>query len=464
MSRCLRRCFALVAVLAASVGLATAAPAPLRAVSATTEYQLDNGLKLIVREDHRAPVVVTQVWYRVGSSYEVPGQTGLSHALEHMMFKGTPRVPDGEFSRIVALYGGTDNAFTTDDYTGYYQLYAADKLPLALELEADRMQGLQLKPEAFAKEIQVVMEERRLRTDDSPQALAFERFLTLAYPTDPARNPTVGWMRDLQAMTVDTLRQWYAQWYVPNNATLVVVGDVQPSQVRDWAQLYFGAIAARPLPALLPPRELPEPGARVLDLSLPGKVPVLYLAFNVPSRNSGSAAEADALSMLLGVMDGGLSARLETRLVREQRVAAAVSSGYDAFARGDTLLSIHAVPAPGHSLDELQAAVLAEIEKLKTETITEDELKRVYAGLLSDQVFQQDSVQEQANRIGRLESVGLSWRVLEQWPQDLARVTPDAIRAVAAKYLQPARRSILRLQPQAVAATSATGRASGNAP
>lgn len=422
----------------------------LLAAPQTTEFRLDNGLKLVVREDHRAPVVVVQVWYRVGSSYEPTGMTGISHALEHMMFKGTQKVPDGEFSRIVALYGGEDNAFTTDDYTAYYQIYTADKLPLALELEADRMHNLVLRPEDFAQEIRVVMEERRQRTDDNPQAMAQERFHALAYLTSPSRTPTVGWMPDLQALTVADLRRWYETWYSPNNATLVVAGDVDAATVKALADRYFGAIPAQPLPPVRLPRELPEPGARSLTLQLPGKVPSIYVGFNVPSRNSGQPGEAEALRLLAGVLDEGASARLETRLVREQRVAAAINSGYDPFARGDALFVVTAVPAPGHSLDELQQALFAEMEKLKTEAISPDELSRVYADLLAADVFQRDSIREQANSIGLLESVGQSWRTIEEWPQALRTITPAAVHDAAVKYLVPARRTVLRFEPTAL--------------
>lgn len=439
MSRLLLCCLALTFALGISPSL--------QASATTTEYRLENGLKLVVREDHRAPVVVTQVWYKVGSSYEPQGLTGLSHALEHMMFKGTAKVPDGEFSRIVALYGGENNAFTTDDYTAYYQVYTADKLALAMELEADRMQNLVLKPEEFAKEIQVVMEERRMRTDDNPQALAMERFMTLTWLTSPARIPTVGWMSDLQAMKVEDLRRWYEAWYVPNNATLVVAGDVKADAVKKLAEQYFGSIPAKPVPPVRVPVELPEPGDRSMVLSLPGKVPSLYLAFNVPSVITGKPGEAEALRMLAGVMDESMSARLETRLVREQRVAAAVASGYDPFSRGDSLFMVRAVPAPGRSIEELQTALLKEIENLKTEEIPASDLKRVYAGFLSSDVFERDSVQEQANSIGRLESVGLSWRLMDKWPQSLQKVDAEAVRTVARTYLIPSRRSVLRLLP-----------------
>lgn len=413
----------------------------------TTEFTLANGLKVVVREDHRAPVLAVQVWYRVGSSYEPDGVTGLSHALEHMMFQGTTRVPQGEFSRVVALFGGEDNAFTTDDYTAYYQVYTADKLPLALELEADRMHDLVLKPDAFAQEIRVVMEERRLRTDDNPDAQAGERFMSLAFLTSPSRVPTIGWMRDLETLTLEDLKRWYETWYTPNNATLVVAGDVDPAVVKAQAERFFGALPARPLPPVKLPRELPEPGDRFMKLSLPAKVPALYMGFNVPSLNTAPEGDALALRMLAGVLDEGFSARLETRLVRGQQVAAAVGSSYDAFARGDTLFSVRAVPAPGHTLDELQAALQAEIDKLKTEPIDPEEIRRVSAGLASGDVFERDSVMEQATRIGALESVGQSWRMIERWPLALQQVTPAQLQAAAVKYLVPARRAVLHLVP-----------------
>lgn len=439
-----------------SLGIAVLSAAPAMAASLTTEYRLDNGLKLVVREDHRAPVVVAQVWYKIGSSYETEGLTGMSHALEHMMFRGSEKVPDGEFSRIVALYGGEDNAFTTDDYTAYYQVYTADKLPLALELEADRMRNLKLNADDFAQEIRVVMEERRMRTDDNPQAQAMERFMALAWLTSPSRIPTVGWMPDLQNMKVENLRQWYETWYSPNNATLVVAGDVKPAAVKKLADQYFGAIPSRVLPPVRLPLELPEPGDRSMTLNLPGKVPALFVGFNVPSYNTGKPGESEALRMLLGVMDEGQSARLETRLVRDQRVAAAIASGYDPFSRGDSLFMIRAVPAPGHSLEELQAAIFREIENLKTEKIETDDLKSVYAGFLAGDVFERDSVQEQANSIGRLESVGQSWKLGDDWPKTLQNVTPEQVRSIAAQYLVPARRTVLRLVPTALAPAAAT--------
>ena len=423
--------------------------APLWASAAVTnEFTLANGSKVVVREDHRSPVVVTQAWYKVGSAYESTGSTGISHALEHMMFKGTSKVPAGEFSRLVAYFGGEDNAFTTDDYTAYYQLYSNNRLPLAIELEADRMANLQLKEEDFKQEIRVVMEERRQRTDDSPQGIALERFQAVAMLTTPNRNPTIGWMSDLENMSVDELKKWYQTWYAPNNATLVIVGDVNTDEVKALAEKYFAPIPSQILPKAYNPKELTAIGEREVKLELPAKVANLYLGFNVPSLTSAKTPkDVYALRMLLGVLDEGLSARLESRLIREQRILTAVNSGYNLFARGDSLLTITAVPAEGHTLEEAKAAILSELNKLKTEAISDDELKRVYASILADNVFSQDSISEQANQIGMLESLGLSWRVSDELPNNLKTITADDIRQSAQQWLVPANMTTLYLKP-----------------
>ncbi len=249
----------------------------------THEFTLDNGLKVVVREDHRAPVVVSQVWYKVGSSYETPGQTGLSHALEHMMFKGSEKVGPGEASLILRDLGAEENAFTSDDFTAYYQVLARDRLGVAFELEADRMASLRLPPEEFSREIEVIKEERRMRTDDKPMSKAYERFKAMAYPASGYHTPTIGWMADLDRMTVEELRHWYESWYTPNNATLVVVGDVTPDEVKSLAQRYFGPIARRAVPVAKIPLELGEPGERQITLHVQTQLPSVMLAFNVPS-------------------------------------------------------------------------------------------------------------------------------------------------------------------------------------
>lgn len=418
--------------------VATAQAAPVR-------FQLDNGLRVIVQEDRRAPVVITQLWYRVGSADESPGRTGLSHMLEHLMFKGTPQVPAGEFSRLVAHVGGDDNAFTTDEYTVYYQQHVADRLELAIALEADRMRNLRIDPAEFASELQVVMEERRLRTDDNPQALALERFQSVANVVNPERIPTIGWMTDLQGLTVDDARDWYRRWYAPGNATLVVVGAVTPAEVEALARKHFGALPAQAVPRRAAIRELPEPGERELRLQLPGQVPALYLAWNWPGLASAAKPEdAYGLRLLAGILDEGLSARLEKHLVRSGK-AVAVRSGYDMLARGDTLFTITAVPAGEGSLEDLRAAVLAETGALTSELVPQAEISRVLANIVASNVYDRDDISAQAQLLGQLDANDLPLDWADTLPARLAAVTPAQLQALAKRYLVPARMTSLLL-------------------
>ncbi|MCA1854176.1 MAG: insulinase family protein, partial [Beggiatoa sp.] len=268
-------------------------PAAGVAAAEAREFTLDNGLKLIVQEDRRAPVVVSQVWYKVGSSYEHAGITGVSHALEHMMFQGTERHPAGEFSRLISQSGGEENAFTGNDYTAYFQKMAKENLSLSFELEADRMRGLTLPEQEFAKEIKVVMEERRLRTDDRPESLMAETAMAVAFKTSPYRHPVIGWMHDLEAMTVADLRAWYERWYAPNNATLVVVGDVEPGAVFDLAKRYFGPLVSSTRPAPKPAREAAQKGQRRVTVREVARLPQLLMAYKVPVLTSAIANPAE---------------------------------------------------------------------------------------------------------------------------------------------------------------------------
>ncbi|RMG55212.1 MAG: insulinase family protein, partial [Gammaproteobacteria bacterium] len=246
------------------------------------QYRLRNGMQVIVREDHRAPVVQSMVWYRVGSSFEHSGITGISHVLEHMMFKGTKRYPGGSFSRIISENGGQENAFTSYDYTAYYQYLAADRLEVALKLEADRMRNLTLAEKDFLKEVEVVKEERRLRTEDNPDALTLERFLATAWMNGPYHNPVIGWMTDLDSLTIEDLKDWYRRWYAPNNAILVVVGDVDPTRVLALARRYFGVLPAEPLSTPKPRTEVEQHGERRITVHAPAEVPYLIMGWKAP--------------------------------------------------------------------------------------------------------------------------------------------------------------------------------------
>ncbi len=424
--------------------------APGQADERTHEFRLDNGLKLIVREDHRAPVVVSQIWYRIGSSYEYPGMTGLSHMLEHMMFKGSRKMEPGGASRLLRELGVEENAFTGDDYTAYYQVMARDRLPVAFELEADRMQTLTLPADEFRQELEVVKEERRLRTDDQPSALAYERFKTLAFPSSSYRNPTVGWMRDLQRMTVEDARHWYQTWYAPNNATLVVVGDVRPDEVRQLAEHYFGPVPGHELPLAKAPLELEEPGERRLTLHVRTQLPSLVMGFNVPSlASSTEPRQIHALRLLSALLDGGYSARLSTHLEREQELVTGASAWYDAFSRGDSLFTLSATPnvQKQHSLAEVEAGLWRELDALKQTPPTAGELERVRAQVIAGLVYERDSITRQASSIGRLESAGLSWQLLDQELDALGSVTPEDIQQAARTFFTPARMSVAHVLP-----------------
>ncbi|MBS1223601.1 MAG: peptidase [Proteobacteria bacterium] len=433
-------------IVAAALGL-TLAPAAF-AATPVHEFTLANGLKVLVREDHRAPVVVSQIWYKVGSSYEPSGLTGISHLLEHLMFKGTPNVPGGEFSRLIAANGGDENAFTSRDFTAYFQTLEKERLELSFRLEADRMRHLLLKPEDVTREAQVVAEERRLRTEDQPEALTQERFHAAAYITSPYRNPIIGWMQDIQSIRPDDLKRWYQQWYAPNNATLVVVGDVDPARVRELAEKHFG-----PLPPsdLTPPRleqDIPQLGERRIAVKTPAEVPYVALGYKAPTFKIATEDwEPYALDVLDGVLDGGNSGRISRNLVRGSQVAAAAGTGYNPTARLEELFVLAGNPAPGRTNTELEQALRAEVTRLREELISQEELARVVAQVAATDVYQQDSLFYQGMRLGTLETVGLGWNRLDDYVQRIQAVTPEQVRAVARKYLTDDRLTVATLEP-----------------
>ncbi len=416
------------------------------------EYTLGNGLKLVVKEDHRSPVVVTQIWYKAGSIDELNGTTGVAHVLEHMMFQGTHKVPEGAFSKQIAAVGGNDNAFTSRDYTAYFQQLHTRHLPLAMELEADRMRNLILTEEAFSKEIKVVMEERRLRTDDQPRSLMYEKMIATAYQAHPYRYPVIGWMNDLEHMRVQDTQDWYDRWYAPNNAILVVVGDVDPKAVFAMAEQYYGKIEPRTLLSLAlrkPQTEPPQLGIKRITVKAPAKLPYLAMSYHAPSlQDVAHDWEPYALEMLAGVLDGNASARLNKALVREQQIASSVDASYNSTARGPTLFYLSSTPSEGKTVAALETALRNEIEKLINEGVTEEELMRVKAQLVASHVFQRDSIFSQAMQIGRLESIGLSYRDIDTMLQKLKAVTAEQIRSVAKKYFQDDSLTVAVLDPQ----------------
>jgi len=427
------------------------------AADRTHEYLLSNGLKLIVQEDHRAPVAVVQVWYRVGSSFEYDGITGVSHALEHMMFKGTEKIPSGRFSEIVADQGGEENAFTSSDYTAYFQTWSSDNVELSFELEADRMLNLMLSDAEFKNEIRVVLEERRLRTDDNPLALLGELARSVAFQTSPYRHPVIGWASDLQSMRIDDLRTWYKRWYAPDNATVVVVGDVIPDKVFALAKKHFGPLPPRSPRAPKSRPEVEQYGIKTVSMtSDKTRVPQLYMAYKVPTLNSALAKnslveewEIYALDALSGALGGGPSARLPRELIRETKIAATASANYSSISRLASLFSFSATPSAEHSLEELEGAILGQIERLQREPPTSAELERIKTQVVAERIYQRDSMFYEGLIIGTLESVGLDWRVKDDYVEKLSAITPNQIQAVAVKYLVPKGLTVAKLFPGA---------------
>ena len=423
-------------------GLASAAETP-----PTHDFTLDNGLRVILREDHRAPVALAMVWYKVGSYDEAPGETGLAHLLEHMMFRGTERLPPGDFSRLMSRFGAEENAFTSYDFTAYFQKFEVSRLPLVLELEADRMHNLVISDEDFARERNVVMEERRQRTEDNPSALAYEKFSALTRPGSGYASPVIGWRDELAQLQPQQARHWYEQWYVPGNATLVIAGDITRDEVEPLVRKYFDKVPAGEVPVRLKPRLASEPGERRAVIKVAVKVPSVYLAYNVPTLAT-HPADFYALMMLSGVLDGGYASRIETNLVRGKKLVAGAGANYDGISRGDGLLTLSATPADGVSLEKVEAALEAELDALRREPPSEEEMTRVRAGVLSSRIFGMDSLFGQAMEIGQLVTLGIDWRLSDQFAERLEKVTPEDVQRMAQTWLVPQRRTVAWVQAE----------------
>ncbi len=404
-----------------------------------SEYQLDNGMKVIVKQDHRAPVVVHQVWYKVGSTYETVGKTGLSHMLEHMMFKGTKTLKPGLFSKQVSQLGGQENAFTSSNYTAYYQVVGKQHLEKVMQLESDRMRHLVIEDAEFNKEREVVTEERRWRLEDQPSSKLNEQFNATAFLNSPSRNPVIGWMTDIENYHAKDLRDWYRQWYAPNNATLVVVGDVKPQDVLALAKTYYGHYQPETILSVKPQMEIEQEGLRRIELKGATKVASVQLGYHVPSlvtaKTEAEKQEVYALAVLSSILDGGSSSRLPVSLVRKQQIAASAGASYSATDRLSTLFELSGTPVTGHEVSVIEVALLAEIERLKAELVSQQELERIWAMDEADHVYYQDSIQAQASIIGSLVSVGLEADTLDHWIENIRKVTPQQIQAVAKKYL-----------------------------
>ncbi len=439
------------------VAAGSAEAAPQVTERAAVEHRLANGMKVLVKPDRRAPTVAHMVWYRAGSMDEVNGRTGVAHVLEHMMFKGTATVAPGEFSKRVAAMGGRENAFTSRDYTGYFQQIHKSRLAEVMALEADRMVNLRLSKEEFDKEIKVVMEERRLRTEDRASGVLYEQLMATAFTAHPYRAPIVGWMADLQSMTVDDAQAWYDAWYSPANAVLVVAGDVEPAAVIALAESTYGKVATRPVPARKPQDEPPQLGLRRIQVKAPAENPYVALAFRVPGlRSIDGDREPYALELLSTLLDGGDSTRLTRNVVRGSRVANRAGAGYSMTQRGPAQFTLDGTPADGRTTAELEQALRAEIARIAAEGVPAAELARAKVQYVSSRVYKRDSIFAQAMELAGLEMVGLSYRDADRILDQVRSVTVDEVKAVAAKYFGDDALTVATLLPQPIGAPRAT--------
>jgi zinc protease len=441
--------------LAAPAAHAQAAAPPSASV---TQFQLANGLTVIVKTDRRAPTAAHMLWVRVGSMDEVDGTSGVAHVLEHMMFKGTPNLKPGEFSRRVAALGGRENAFTSRDATGYYQQIPSNKLEDVMRLEADRFARNQWVDDEFKRELEVVKEERRLRTEDSPRALMYETANAITFLASPYRRPVVGWMSDLDAMTPDDARAFYRRWYVPANAAVVVAGDVDVAQVRRLAEKYYGGIPAGTVPARKPRVEPVQTGLRRLDFKAPASQAYVGLSFKVPGlltpgggAGPGDAFNRDALALtvLSAVLDGYSGARLDRALTQgEQRLADSAGASNGLIGRGPQLFSLDGVPAEGKTAQQVSDALRAQVARVASEGVSEAELKRVKTQWIASETYKLDAVFNQARQLGSYWINGLPLDTDERLISQLRSITAAEVQAVAARYFGDDQLTIATLLPQ----------------
>jgi zinc protease len=393
---------------------------------------------------------VAQIWYKVGASDETRPITGISHALEHMMFQGTPKLPGDGFAKLISKVGGKNNAFTGDDFTAYYEEIDVSNLELSFEAEADRMTNLTLPKAAFDKEIQVVIEERRMRTDDNPNSVTLERFMAVANPIGPYHNPVVGWREDLDRMTVEDLKTWYQKWYTPNNAILVVVGDVKAEDVFELARKHFEKIPARVNPRSPRQGELISLGEKRLKVNMIAQLPYLLIGYDVPSLKSSELnPEVFALFLVSAILDGGQSSRFNRFLVRDQMVAAKADTYYDPFKKYSGQFLFSAVPAEGKTVKELEDKIMAQIALLQKEAVSDEELQKAKNQILAQLIFERDSMSDQATMLGLLETVGLPWNTQDLFVEKIKAVTADDVQQVAQKYFVPNSMTVAELVPVA---------------
>ncbi len=421
-----------VAALAVLVPLSSRA-----AVFDPTTFTLPNGMQVVVVENHRVPIVSHMVWYRVGAADEPAGKSGIAHFLEHLMFKGTPDLAPGEFSKVIARNGGRDNAFTSSDYTAYFQNIAADRLELVMRMEADRMRNLILDDANVRAELKVVQEERRSRTDNSPSALLHERMEAALFLNHPYRRPIIGWPGEIAGLTREDALAFYGRWYAPNNAILVVAGDVKPAEVKALADKYYGPLKPEALAPRLRDEEPPQAGARRVELKdARVRQPSWSRQHVAPSYHGATdKAEPYALQVLAEILGGGATSRLYKSLVVEQGLAASASAWYEPEALDFATFGIGASPRPGIAMDKLEAAIVKEITRVAAEGVREEEVARAKQRLKANVTYARDSLHTAARALGEALTTGQTVADVEAWPERIAAITTAQVTAAATKVL-----------------------------
>jgi len=395
------------------------------------EYKLINGLKVIIIEEHKAPVATFQVWYRVGSKDEPEGKSGLSHLLEHMMFKGTPQYGPTMLSKIVQKNGGTDNAHTTKDYTVYFELFPSDRIKLSLELESDRMKNLKLDPQEVLSEKSVVMEERRLRYEDDPQNSLFEEVVAGAFKVHPYHRPVIGWMSDIRLIDRDDLYDYYKTSYSPENAVIVIAGDVNAEEMMKKIKASFEDIQPVTNKKVISSVEPEQRGERRITLKREAELPFIILAYHTPSFPHEDSYALDVLSLILA---GGKSTRLYQSLVYEKKIALDASADYSGLSKDPFLFSFFATASPGKDIKEVEDSLYAVIEKIKKEPPSGREVQKAKNQIESSFIMGQDSIYVQAMKYGMFEILG-DWRLIDKYLEGIRKVTPEDVVQVARRYL-----------------------------
>ncbi|MBA3060869.1 MAG: insulinase family protein [Nitrospirae bacterium] len=416
---------------------------PLSLSAGVNEYKLDNGLKVLVIEDHKAPLTTFQIWYRVGSRDEPAGKSGISHLLEHMMFKGTPKYSSKAFSKMVKRKGGVDNAFTTKDYTMYYQTLASDRIDISIELEADRMQNLILDPKEVIAERNVVMEERRMRYDDDPQNSLYEEVIAAAFKSHSYHWPVIGWMSDISSIERSDLLSHYRAYYSPDNAVIAVSGDVQADEIIKKIKASFGSIPPASSRTVVTSKETEQKGERRISLKREAELPYIITVYHTPSFPHPDSYALEVLGMILS---GGKSSRLYRSIVYEKKLAIGASADYSGFNKDPYLFLFDATAAPGKDIKDVENALYAEIEKIKKELPSEREVQKAKNQIEASFVMGQDSIYYQAQIAGMFEMLG-SWNLKEQYLENIRKTTPEDVSRVAKKYLHEDNRTVGILIP-----------------